>query len=160
MYTPFDDLDYKILQKLRINSRMPAVQISRELGESERKIRKRIERMIELGIGRFTVIIDPPTFGFGITVDIFMKVHSGSVDSVTNRLINIPELCFIANCQEKDCISIEGRFKTMEELYNFLNYTIPSIEGVEVTHHTIISRVLKDIDSWVPPEKNFGINNP
>ncbi|MBN2051828.1 MAG: Lrp/AsnC family transcriptional regulator [Spirochaetales bacterium] len=159
MYTPFDKLDYYILQELRKNSRTPAVEIARKLGESERKIRKRIERMIDLGIGRFTVIIDPPSFGFGITVDIFMEVQSGSVDSITEKLLKFPELCFVANCQEKNCLSIEARFKTMEDLYNFLNYTIPSIEGVQITHHTIISRVLKDIDGWVPPEKSFGSFN-
>lgn len=157
MYTPFDDLDYEILQKLRVNSRTPAVEIARELGESERKIRKRIERMMDLGIGRFTVIVDPPIFGYGITVDIFLQVRSGSVDEVSEKLLGIPELCFVANCQDKNCLSIEARFKTMEDLYNFLNYTLPSIDGVEVTHHTIISRVLKDIDGWVPPKEHFSM---
>jgi len=156
MFTPFDDLDYKILKILRKNSRTPAVEIARALDESERKVRKRIERMMELGIGRFTVVIDPPAFGYGITVDIFLEVHSGSVEDVTARLLEMPELCFLANCQERHCLSIEARFRTMEDLYNFLHYTLPSMEGVQVTHHTILSRVLKDIDGWVPVDKHFN----
>lgn len=156
MFTPFDELDYKILGILRKNCRAPAVEIAREINESERKIRKRIERMMDLGIGRFTVVIDPPMFGYGITVDIFLEVDSGSVDDITSRLLEMPEICFLANCQEKHCLSIEARFRTMEDLYNFLHYTLPEIEGVKVTHHTILSRVLKDIDGWVP--EDTGLN--
>ena len=156
MFTPFDSLDYKILTILRKNSRTPAVEISRELNESERKVRKRIERMMELGIGRFTVVIDPPTFGYGITVDIFLEVRSSSVEEITAKLLELPEICFLANCQERHCLSIEARFRTMEELYNFLHYTLPDIDGLEVTHHTVLSRVLKDIDNWVPVDENFN----
>jgi Lrp/AsnC family transcriptional regulator of lysine biosynthesis len=51
-----DDNDVKILETLKKNARTPYTSIARDLGISEAAVRKRIERLIRLGIiKRFTI---------------------------------------------------------------------------------------------------------
>lgn len=157
MFSPYDELDYRILLKLRENCRKSASDIARDLGENERKVRKRIDRMVELGIGKFTVVIDPKTFGYGITVDIFLEIEAEKEKSIMDTLISIPELTYIANAQESNLISIEGWFRTNEEMYDFLREILPSIDGVVIKSYALVPRILRDIDSWMPAPKIFGI---
>jgi DNA-binding Lrp family transcriptional regulator len=159
MLSPYDELDYRILVKLRENCRKPASEIARELGENERKVRSRIDRMIELGIGKFTVVIDPKTFGYGITVDVFLEIEPEKEKPIIETLLSIPELTYIANEQEAGTISIEGWFRTNEELYFFLRERLPSIDGVKIKNYALVPGILRDIDSWMPDEESFGIKN-
>lgn len=159
MYNPFDALDYRILEKLKENCRIPAVEIARELSESERKVRKRIDRMIDFGIGKFTVVVDPLVFGYGITVDIFLEVEPAWEETVTEALLRMPELSFIANDQEGKGFSIQARFKTVEQMYTFLRSTLPSLDGVKITEYALVPRVLRDVDNWSPPREDFGIKD-
>ncbi len=156
MFHPFDILDYKILQKLKENARVPAVEIARELGESERKIRKRIDRMVDLGIGKFTVMIDPLVFGYGITVDILLEVKPDWEVSVVDRLTRMPELSYIANEENGNQMSIQARFRTVEDMYTFLRTTLAGIDGVSITSYALVPRVLRDVEQWMPPKEDFG----
>ena len=157
MFSPYDELDYRILVKLRENCRKSASDVARELGENERKVRKRIDRMMELGIGKFTVVMNPKTFGYGITVDIFLEIDPDKEKSIMETLVSIPELTYIANAQESTLISIEGWFRTNEEMYVFLRERLPSIDGVKIKSYALVPRILRDIDSWMPDPESFGI---
>ncbi len=157
MFTPYDELDYRILLKLRENCRKSASDIARELDENERKVRKRIDRMIELGIGKFTVVMNPVTFGYGIAVDIFLEIEPEKEKSVMEALIAMPSLTYIANSQKSNLVSIEAWFRTNEEFYVFLKEKLPSIDGVSIKSYALILRIHRDIDSWVPDPQSFGI---
>lgn len=157
-FSPFDELDYKILLELRKNARMPASEIARVLDENERKIRKRIDRLVEMNIGKFTVVMDPKMFGYGIYVDIFLEIDPAREAGITETLLQIRELSFLANGQESDKMSIEAYFKTTEGLYAFLRETLPSIDGIKKIDYALIPRMLKDTYDWMPPPENFGVN--
>lgn len=157
MFSPYDELDYRILLKLRENCRKSASDVARELDENERKVRKRIDRMMELGIGKFTVVLDPRTFGYGISVDIFLEIEPEKENSIIDALSAIASLTYIANEQESNLISIEGWFRTNEEMYSFLREKLPSIDGVKVKSYALVPRILRDIDSWLPDPEAFGI---
>jgi len=54
-----DDLDHAIINMLIKDSRMPYTEIAKRVGLSEAGVRKRVERLIRLGvIRRFTVEVD------------------------------------------------------------------------------------------------------
>jgi DNA-binding Lrp family transcriptional regulator len=156
MFNPFDILDYKILQKLKQNSRIPAVEIARDLGESERKIRKRIDRMANFGVGKFTIVVDPLIFGYGITVDILLEVTPDREVQVMEQLVQMTELSYIANEENGKQISIQARFKTVGDMYFFLRTTLAGIDGVSITNYALVPRVLRDVDQWMPPINDFG----
>lgn len=151
-----DRLDYLIIQELHRNARVSASEIARKAQANERTIRKRIERLISDGVIRLTAILDPAAFGYHTTVDIFLETDPNREAEILERLRAMPEVTYIALGQESTEISIEARFKDTEALREFLGRTLPSIPGVSVSRYTIVPRILRNIDEWMPPEEDFA----
>ena len=86
MAQSFDQIDYQIMLLLHQNARIPASEIARDLNANERTIRKRIDRLIRMGVFRLTAIINPEAFGYIMAVDIFLDVDSRLEDSIILEL--------------------------------------------------------------------------
>lgn len=157
LYTPFDALDYRILQELHKNARASAAEISRAVQANERTVRKRIDRLIEMGVGRFTLVLEPRVFGYGISVDIFLSIDPAFENQIVERLLGMSQISYLAFNLDNTEISIETRFKTNEEFHEFLNYTLPAIEGLKVKDYALVPRIMRNIDEWLPPPEIFGI---
>lgn len=152
----FDKTDYKIIRKLQEDARQPAKKIAESLGLNDRTVRKRIDRMVEMGVGRFALILDPGIFGYSISVDIFLEIDLDKVEEIVKKLMDMPQLSYIAFGQETNELSLQARYKSTEQLYDFLWKLIPGIEGVKVTKYTLVPRILRNIDEWLPSEEDFS----
>jgi Lrp/AsnC family transcriptional regulator, regulator for asnA, asnC and gidA len=152
-----DQLDYDIIQALHKNARVSASEIARATGANERTIRKRIDRLIEENTFRLTAIIDPSSFGYITAADILLEADPAKEDEIVQRLFSMPEITYVAFGQGSQEISIEARFKDNDEMREFLRKTLPSIPGVTVSRYALVPRILRNIDEWVPPKEDFGI---
>lgn len=152
----FDKTDYKIICKLQEDARKPAKKIAESLGLNDRTVRKRIDRMVEMGVGRFALILDPGIFGYSISVDIFLEIDLDKVEEIVKKLMDMPQISYIAFGQETNELSLQARYKSTEQLYDFLWKLIPGIEGVKVTKYTLVPRILRNIDEWLPSEEDFS----
>lgn len=155
--SPFDFLDYKIILELRKNARASASAIGRAVGANERTVRKRVDRLLEMGVGRLTMVLEPKVFGYGISADIFLEIEPEREKEISDKLLQKPQISYLAYGHSTNALSIEARFKTNEELHEFLRYTLPGIEGVKVSRYALVPRIMRNIDEWVPPEEDFGI---
>jgi hypothetical protein len=68
----------------------------------------------------------------------------------------MPEVTYVALGQETKEISIEARFKDNQGLREFLGRTLPGIPGVQVSRYTLVPRILRNIDEWMPPREDFS----
>lgn len=152
-----DQLDYDIIQSLHKNARVSASEIARVTDANERTIRKRIDRLIKEGVFRLTAIIDPSSFGYITAADILLEADPSKEDEIVQRLFSMPEITYVAFGQGSQEISIEARFKNNDEMREFLRKTLPSIPGVTVSRYAFVPRILRNIDEWVPPKEDFGI---
>jgi DNA-binding Lrp family transcriptional regulator len=152
-----DDLDYHIIRELHSNARASASDIAHKANANERTIRKRIERLVSDGVIRLTAILDPRAFGYITAADIFIEVEHQLESAVLERLMSMPEVTYVALGQETSEISIEARFKNNEALREFLGNSLPGIPGVNVTRYTLVPRILRNIDEWMPTKDDFGI---
>ena len=152
----FDKTDYLIICKLQEDSRQPAKKIAEALGLNDRTVRKRIDRMVEMGVGRFALILDPGIFNYSISVDIFLEIDLDKVEVIVEKLMAMPQISYIAFGQETNELSLQARYKSTEQLYDFLWKLIPGIEGVKVTKYTLVPRILRNIDEWMPSEEDFS----
>jgi len=153
--TSLDELDYQIICALHADARAAAADIARQTGANERTVRKRIERLEAEGTVRLTAILDPVAFGYITAADIFLEASSDMEPAILDRLMSMPELTYVALGQETMEISIEARFKNIEELREFLGRTLPGIPGVTVTRYALVPRILRNIDEWMPPIEDF-----
>jgi Lrp/AsnC family transcriptional regulator, regulator for asnA, asnC and gidA len=154
----FDELDHLIICALHADARASASEIARQANANERTIRKRIERLVSDGAVRLTAILDPKTFGYLTAADIFLEAEADLEATILERLMAMPEVTYVALGQETREISIEARFKDNEALREFLGRTLPGIPGVTVTRYTLVPRILRNIDEWLPKKEDFGIS--
>jgi DNA-binding Lrp family transcriptional regulator len=152
-----DDLDYYIIQELHSNARASASYIARKTGSNERTIRKRIDRLIESRLFRLTAILDPEAFGYLTAADIFLEADPEHEERILEQLMEIPEITYVAFGQGSTEISVEARFKSNDELREFLRHTLPELPGVKVTGYALVPRILRNIDEWIPPKEDFGL---
>jgi DNA-binding Lrp family transcriptional regulator len=152
-----DQLDYDIIRLLHEDARVAASEIARQTGTNERTVRKRIDRLVGEGIIRLTAIINPTAFGYVTAADILLEADPAKEDEIVQRLFSKPEITYVAFGQGSQEISIEARFKDNDELREFLRKTLPSIPGVTVSRYALVPRILRNIDEWIPPREDFGI---
>ncbi len=155
MAQSFDQIDYQIMLLLHQNARISASEIARDLNANERTIRKRIDRLIRMGVFRLTAIINPEAFGYIMAVDIFLDVDSRLEDRIILELQGMPEISYIALGQGTRDVSIECRFKNNEEMHEFMRKKLPSIQGVQVKGISLVPHVIRNIDEWMPKEEDF-----
>ena len=154
----FDELNYQILRELHANARASASAIARKTNANERTIRKRIERLVADGAIRLTAILDPQAFGYVTAADIFLEAATDLEPAILDRLMSMPEVTYVALGQETNEISVEARFKDNEAMREFLGLTLPGIPGVTVTRYTLVPRILRNIDEWIPKKEDFNIS--
>jgi DNA-binding Lrp family transcriptional regulator len=151
----FDQLDHKIITALHKDARLSASEIARALNANERTIRKRIDRLVKLGVVRLTAIIDPEVFGYTTAVDIFLEVDEEKEEEVIQRFLTMTEISYIAYGEGTKDLSIECRFKNNEGLREFLRKKLPAIEGVQIRGYSLVPRIIRNIDEWTPRDDDF-----
>jgi DNA-binding Lrp family transcriptional regulator len=154
----FDSLDYKIILALNEDARMPASEIARLTGANERTVRKRIERLVAQEIIRLTAIVNPIAFGYVTAADIFLEVEPDQEEQVLQALMAMPEVTYVAFGQGTNEVSVEARFKDNDLLREFIRHRLAALPGVTVTRYTLVPRILRNIDEWLPSADNFDIN--
>ena len=157
MHTNFlDTLDYQIITELQKNARIASSEIARLLGANERTIRKRIDRLVDLGAVRLTAVVNPAYFNYATAADIFIEADPQLEEDIIARLLAMQEISYLALGQGTKEISIEARFKDNGELRDFIRVVLPSIPGIKVTGYALVPRILRNIDEWIPKEEDFG----
>ena len=156
--TYFDNLDYEIVQALHENARVAASEIARKTGANERTVRKRIERLLNENVIRLTAILNPLSFGYITAADIFVQVEPEREAAVIDALMAMPEVTYVAFGQGTNDISIEARFKDNDDFREFIRTTLANMEGVTVDRYALVPRILRNIDEWMPPKDDFGLD--
>jgi DNA-binding Lrp family transcriptional regulator len=152
---PLDKIDYRIVKLLKKDARIKASDIARELHIKERTVRNRISRLSDLGIGQFSIFVDPRKFGYGIIVDVFLTVDPAHEKDCIRELLAMKNICYIAEGEMSQTISLEARFKTVEQMYAFLRDTLPAINGVKISKYGFVTRLYRDYHEWMPSMENF-----
>lgn len=152
---PFDQLDYEIIGLLNEDARMSAADMEKRTGSNQRNIRKRLNRLLELGAIRLKGLVEPKVFGYGISVDIFLSFEDGTEDQILRELTGMAPICYLATGQSSNELSIEARFQDFESMDYFMKKELTSIEGLSIKGYALVPRIVQNIDSWLPPKEIF-----
>jgi Lrp/AsnC family transcriptional regulator, regulator for asnA, asnC and gidA len=153
----FDELDFQIIQALHADARIATSEIARQTGTNVRTVRKRIDHLIAEGVLRLTAVLDPHAFGYVTAADILLDADPAQEVEILKELMSMPEVTYVAFGQGSTEMSIEARFKDNDALREFIRRTLPAIPGLTVTRYALVPRILRNIDEWVPPREDFGL---
>jgi Lrp/AsnC family transcriptional regulator, regulator for asnA, asnC and gidA len=152
-----DELDFQIIQCLHDDARIAASEIARQTVTNERTVRKRIDRLVADGVIRLTAVLNPQAFGYVTAADILLDADPDKEDEILKKLMSMPEITYVAFGQGSTEMSIEARFKDNDALREFIRRVLPAIPGLTVTRYALVPRILRNIDEWMPPKEDFGL---
>jgi DNA-binding Lrp family transcriptional regulator len=148
-----DQTDRAIIALLNEDGRMSSAEIARRLGDvPSRTVSYRIDHLIERGIISVKAIVNPPALGYNVLADVFLEVEPGRVRAVADRVASFPQVSYVACATGESDVSITVRVRNNEELFNFVTDQLSGIPGVRRTQTHLLPVMIKDIDSWLPPE--------
>ena len=149
----FDKNDVQIVNMLLEDGRMPASEIARRAGISERVVRYRIDHMVENGVIQISAVVNPEAFGLTIKADVWMEVDSDQIVSVSRRLAKFDSVTYVACSIGENDISIQLVASDTQEIYHFITEVIRKIPGVRKTTTSIVPVIVKDVYQWRVPER-------
>jgi len=153
----FDELDFQIIQALHADARVTTSEIAHQTGMNVRTVRKRIDHLMADGVLRLTAVLNPQAFGYVTAADILLDADPAQEEEILKKLMSMPEVTYIAFGQGSTEMSIEARFKDNDALREFIRRTLPAIPGLTVTRYALVPRILRNIDEWMPPREDFGL---
>lgn len=112
-----DNIDFKIMNEIAVNSRIPLIELAKELRCSSQKVSSRINNLIEKGvILALRCSIDMSKLGFQNTVlDIYLKDHTQK-NNLIQYMQNIPYIEYIIESIGWSDIGVELYTKNFEHL--------------------------------------------
>ena len=113
----YDDLDFQILKLLARNSRIPTIEIAKELNKSTITIANRIKRLIQLRvILKFHITINWEIIGYKwFKVDIYLKDYN-KIHQIINYLETNPHLAYIDKTFGYADLELELIVKNLDQL--------------------------------------------
>jgi len=117
-----DETDFKILQNLANNSRMPLIEIANKVGATSSTIRTRIKRLEKEGIIQgYRTELDILKLGYRqFKVDINFDDYS-KIDAVTRYISQNPHLYYITKTAGQNDFEVTFRVQNIESLHNIMN---------------------------------------
>lgn len=152
----FDQIDYQILCILYKDARIPASTIAKKMGLDVRTVNKRLNRMLDSGAVRTSVLIDPSDFGYPCIVEIYLETEPDKFKEYIQIFVDDPRIPYVAVQWAKNQLELQGRFRTNEEMHNFVNNELPFWPGLRVISCSLVPAIVKNIDSWFPGEPEFS----
>lgn len=134
-----DEIDHKIIDILKINSRATFVDIGKVIGLSPSSVRERIQKLedseVILGYG---LKLNPKKLGFGLEVFILFKLYSGKLKLFVEQLDQFPEI--------KESYRITGGFNIcmyvqLEDQLHLQRFIDRLLQFGEPTTHLILSEL-------------------
>ncbi|MEA2420420.1 MAG: hypothetical protein QOE60_2626 [Thermoleophilaceae bacterium] len=94
-----DRLDFRLIQQLTVDGRIPVRTMARELEVSEAKVRHRLRGLIDRDLVRVTAIVNPMAVGLRTAAWVRIRVRPGSgVRRVARLLVDLPSVTYVVIC--------------------------------------------------------------
>ena len=151
-----DALDYGIIKELRRGVRGDAAKVARALNANQRTVRKRIDRLVGLHAIRMVAIANPKVFGYVTEAQALLEIDPQYEEAAVEHILGMPEVSYVAYGQGPRDLWIRARFKDNAEIRGFERRTLPSVEGVSVVSFSLVPRVLREANEWMPRVEDFS----
>lgn len=145
-----DELDKLILQALQTNGRTPFTQIARQAGVSETTIRTRYRRLVDQGIVRTLLIIDPSALGYKATAMVAVTAEPGMAGEIARTITRMPEVSYLVTTLGSYDLMLEVLCQDLSHLTNVVTRKIQQISGVRATETLLIAESHKLACDWSP----------
>ncbi|MHB8333816.1 MAG: Lrp/AsnC family transcriptional regulator [Acidimicrobiales bacterium] len=142
-----DDIDRQIIGHLQEDGRRAYGAIAGEVGLSEAGVRRRVQRLRDMGVMQIVAITDPLQLGYGREALVGIRVH-GDVRLVADRVAAIDEANYVVMTAGSFDIIAEVIAVDDAALVHLLNDAIRSIPGVTEVETFLYLKLSKQTYTW------------
>ena len=151
--------DRAIIRLLQQNSRASYAELSRKTGIPESTIRRRMERLQEVGVIEFSMVADPAKLGYQLRAIIGLRVDVRDLESIAETIRGMEEVAFAAFVTGSFDIIIHVVVEHQEGLVQLLQ-RLAGVPGVRSTETFVMPWTIKPATSWVLPEGELDVVPP
>lgn len=144
-----DELDSRIINQLSECARQSSVELAQKLGVSETTIRRRIQRLEDIGVISFQVIVNPAKMGYEIIALIALEVDLNRIDEVSGSLARCPNVRYVSLCTGNHDIFVGAWFNSSIELTKFVKEYLSTIHGIRRSETFIVLDIKKNEVGWL-----------
>ncbi|MFD4577496.1 Lrp/AsnC family transcriptional regulator [Streptomyces sp. NPDC058417] len=147
-----DELDRRIVAALQISPRAGVAEVGRILGEHERAVARRVQRLLDTGAMRCTAEYDPLLCGLGRTLHLRLRTAASCPESGTAGLAARPEVLNVAAVAGgSGHLWCELLVDSRSSLYSLAAEGLPGLPGVEVLGSHLTLRTFRNESEWHVP---------
>ncbi|MDP9368068.1 MAG: Lrp/AsnC family transcriptional regulator, partial [Chloroflexota bacterium] len=128
MARPVSQTDRRIIRLLQRNARASYAELSRETGIPESTVRRRMDRLIRLGVIEFAMLAEPSKLGYELRAMIGLKVELRRLEEIAETLRGMNEVTFAAFLTGNFDVMVQVVVRSQEALVEFLTQRIAPIE--------------------------------
>lgn len=140
-----DSVDLKLLKMLKDDAHVPLRKMGREVGLSISGVRRRIKQLERSGIiAKYSAIINPKKYGYGVVAFVNVDVDSRAVRELTRSLAHRHEVCELHRTTGGHSLMIKVRARNMDSLNKFVDEYIQSFDSVKSVQTTLAMETLKE----------------
>ena len=137
----YDRLDERLINLLGQDARQSSEALAKQLDVSAATIRRRLKKLVKSGIIRTVAVVDPDKSGFPLTAIIAFDVAHDKLQSTAQMLSEKPEIKWVSTTTGRFDIIALARFQSTDQLSDFLQREVSTIEGLRDTETFICLHV-------------------
>ncbi|MGW0801916.1 Lrp/AsnC family transcriptional regulator [Nonomuraea sp. NPDC002799] len=146
-----DVLDRRLVAALQVSPRASWGEIGRAVGEHERTVARRLQRLMAEGVVRVTAIYDDLRTGHGRPVHLHVQVRPGTAGHVAKALAERDDTRSVYSLTGAADIGCELVCPSREDLHRILSTQLPDIDGVLQTQTQVVLHTFRTVAEWHAP---------
>src|SRR3954469_200827 len=139
---PLSALDLALFAELQRDGRVPFTTLAERLGVSEAQVRRRVRALTDADVLSIAPIASPRLLGLEQLACIGLVVRGPSMQTVTERLIEMPEVSFVVVTSGEFNLLVEVGCVSSRELYRFL-LKLRGLPGVQASETFVYLNMLQ-----------------
>ncbi|MEV5889960.1 Lrp/AsnC family transcriptional regulator [Nonomuraea fuscirosea] len=146
-----DVLDRRLVAALQVSPRASWGEIGRAVGEHERTVARRLQRLIAEGFVRVTAIYDDLRTGHGRPVHLHVQVRPGTATQVAKALAERRDTRSVYSLTGAADLGCELVSPSREALHRILSAQVSEIDGVLQTQTQVVLHTFRTVAEWHAP---------
>ncbi|MEU0388639.1 Lrp/AsnC family transcriptional regulator [Streptomyces chartreusis] len=135
--------ELRALRLLAADGRMTAAQVSRELGIGQSTAYRVTQSLLQRGLVRPRVEIEPALLGYALEAVVALTVSPGGVREAVRTLARHPSARYVSTNAGTFSVVHQGVFRDEEELAEFLTRDLAELDGVISFDVSVVLQALR-----------------
>jgi Lrp/AsnC family transcriptional regulator, regulator for asnA, asnC and gidA len=143
-----DDLDKQLLKYLQKDGRLSYTELADILNTTVGTVRNRVQRLMDQDKLKIVGVVNPFLTGMPSVAMFGMRVTLSKLQQVIEKLVEIPEVRFVAASTGRYDLFVEVITTTNTDLYRVIKEEFSKIDGIESTESSMFLEIHKQSYDW------------